>query len=449
MSDYRNVLEDVVKIAQNKGADAVDAVCIENHGFSYAVRLGEMEYVENAESYDVGLRVLCGKKQAVVSGNDFGIEALSKMAEEAVAMAKVMPEDEAIGLADPDQVYKDVSERDLQNLDLYDAEGLSVQKLEEIALQAEEAALAVEGVVNSDGGEAGSSFSSVSRVASNGFSGYYQRSSFGYHVGVVAKDDHGMETDYDFSSAVFGADLKDAKEIGRSAGERAVRKLGARPCPTGRFPVVYDRRVASSIMKHVLSAINGRSIVNKTSFLQDCLEKEIMSPSLTIVEDPLRVRGQASRLFDAEGLKTRRRDFVKKGVLQSFVLDLFTARKLGMTSTANASRSVSSLPSPSISQVYLENGEISVADLISDIKEGFYVTDMLGSGVNLMTGDYSRGAAGFWIKDGVITHAVNEATIAGNLKDMLFAITLANDLEFRYGIDSPTLRIDGMTVAGA
>jgi PmbA protein len=314
---------------------------------------------------------------------------------------------------------------------------------------AEEAALAVDGITNSEGAEAGWGRSRIALAASNGFAGGYAGSHHAVSVAVIGGSGNRMERDYDFANSTYAADLRDPAEIGRSAGERTVRRLGARKMPTCRCPVVFDPRVARSFISHLLGAISGPSIARGTSFLRDKLGQKIFPEAITITEDPHRQRGHRSKPFDAEGIANRRRALIDKGVLTTWLLDLRSARQLGLKTTGHAARGTASPPSPAATNIWIEPGSASPAELMADIKSGFYVTELMGMGVNGITGDYSRGAAGFWIENGQIAHPVSEMTVAGNLKDMFAAMVVANDLEFRVGADSPTLRIDDLTVAGA
>ncbi|WP_259780526.1 TldD/PmbA family protein [Aestuariispira ectoiniformans] len=442
--DTESLLHDLIEKALKKGADAADAVAATATSIAHAQRLGKMEKLERSEAHDMGLRVIIGKRQAVVSSNDWKADALDQLVDQAIAMAKVVPEDPHIGLADPDQIFKGP----FKDLDLYDEVEPSAETLIERAKAAEDAALGVEGITNSEGAEADWSRWDIRLAASNGFSGGYQNSRHGVGVSVLAGEGTGMESDYDFHSTVHGEDLEDPVQVGLRAARKAVEKLNPKKGATGQFPIIFDPRVANSIPRHLAGAINGASVARGTSFLKDKLHQQVMSSGITIVEDPHRIRGLASKPFDAEGLKNYAKNLVDEGNLTTWVLDLRTARQLGMESTGNASRGAGSPPSPSITNLYIEAGAITPHEMISDIKTGFYVTSLMGQGVNGITGDYSRGASGFWIENGEFAYPVNEMTIAGNLKDMFMHLTAANDLEFRYGTNAPTLRIDGMTIAG-
>jgi PmbA protein len=314
---------------------------------------------------------------------------------------------------------------------------------------AEEAARAVKGVTNSQGAEAGWGRSEFAMLASNGFYGGYATTHSGLSVSVVAGEGTAMETDYDYSSAVYFSDLTDPVQLGRNAGERAVRRLNPRKVQTEKVPIVFDPRVSSSMVGHLLGAINGASIARGTSFLKEKMGEQVFAAGIDIVEDPHRPRGLRSMPFDGEGLATRRQPLIENGVLKTWILDCRSARQLGLKSTANAQRGASSPPSPGVSNVHMAKGKIGRDALLKDVQRGFYVMEMMGSAVNGVTGDYSRGAAGYWIENGVLTYPISEVTIAGNLNDMFKAITPADDLEFRYGVNAPTLRIDGMTLAGA
>lgn len=439
-----SLLEDLIADARRAGADAADAILVDGQSVSVAWRLGKLETLERSEGGDIGLRVLIGRRQAIVSSGDRSREALSALVERAIAMAKAVPEDPYAGLADPDQLAPT-----MPDIDGDDPTELTADQLIAMASAAEDAARSVPGVTNSEGAEAAWGRSLVSVVASNGFAHSYWSSGSSLSAVALAGDgDSGMERDYDYTTAVYVADLEEAALIGRRAGERAVRRLGGRRIKTCRVPVIFDPRMARGIVGSLCGAINGASIARGTSFLKDALETEVFAPGISIIEDPHRARGLRSRPVDAEGIANRRRALIDNGVLTTWVMDLRSARQLGLTSTGHAARGTSSAPSPSVSNVWMEAGAQSPEEMIRDLKEGLLVVDLFGHGVNGVTGDYSRGAAGFWIENGEVTYPVNEVTIAGNLKEMFRSLTPASDLDLRHGTDAPSLRIDGMTVAG-
>ncbi len=441
--DADSLLADLLKKAKAAGADAADALVAEGVSLSLARRLGKSEGVERAEGRDLGLRVLIGKRQAVVSSTDFSAAALDELVGRAVAMAKAVPEDKFCGIADPSQIAKSYPD-----LDTCDTREPSPAEMERMAAEAEEAARAVKGVTNSEGAEAGWSLSRVHLAASNGFTGSYGVSRHSLSVSVIAGEGTAMETDYDFATGISASDLTDPAALGRSAGEKAVKKLNPRKAATAQVPVVYDPRVSNGLVGSLAGAVNGASIARGTSFLKDSMGKAIFAKGVSIVDDPLRKRGLRSKPFDGEGLATQRREVIADGVLTTWFLDLATARQLGLSSTGHASRGTGSPPAPSPTNLYLAAGKLAPKELIADIKQGFYVTQLMGMGTNLITGDYSRGASGFWIENGEIAYPVSEVTVAGNLREMFLHLTPASDLTFRYGTDAPTLRIEGMTVAG-
>lgn len=438
-----DLLSDLIGRAKRAGADSADAVLFDSMSLSLSQRLGQPERLERAEAGDLGLRVFIGKRMAMVSSSDRKPDALRELVERAVAMARSVPEDPFCGLADPDRIA-----RDWPDLDLDDPREPSPETLIDRAKAVEEAALAVEGVTNSEGAEANWGRTRIAMAASNGFAGSYALSSRSLSVSVIAGTGTAMETDYDYTSAVYAEDLEDAATVGRRAGERAVRRLGARKAATTRVPVVYDPRIAGSLLRHLIGAISGPAIARGTSFLKDRMGDQVFAPGIRIVDDPHIRRGRRSKPFDGEGVPNRRHDIIEDGRLTTWLLDLRSARQLGLETTGHAARGTASPPGPSPTNLYLEPGARTPEDLIADIDQGFYVTQMMGSAVNGLTGDYSRGATGFWIENGKIAHPVSEVTVAGNLKDMFRRLEPANDLEFRTGIDSPTIRIDGMTVAG-
>ena len=434
--------ERLVKAARTAGADAADAVALRSRSLGIEVRDGAVEESESAEGDDFGLRVLVGKRQAVVSSNDLTGDVAS-FAERAVAMARAAPEDKFAGLAD-----QSLLARDIPDLDLSDNTLPNVAQLEAMARAAEAAGLAVKGVAKSGGASASASIGGMVLVTSTGFRGSYVGSNHSLSMTAIAGEGTGMERDYDYSSVRHAADLDSAETIGKNAGERAIARLNPRKVSTRKVPVVFDRRVAGSLVGHFAGAVNGASIARKTSFLRDKMNQKLFADGIRIVDDPLRKRGIRSRPFDAEGVAGKTLALVEDGVLRSWLLDCATARELNLATTGHAQRGASSTPSPGYTNLHLEAGTVTPEMLIADIKDGFFITDLIGMGVNATTGDYSRGASGFWIENGKQTYAVSEVTIAGNLLDMFRTLTPANDLEFRYGTNAPTLRVEGLTVAG-
>ncbi|UWR06824.1 TldD/PmbA family protein [Ruegeria sp. B32] len=440
------ISHEMLDLARKAGAEAADTIVIDGSSVSVEVRGGALEHAERAESTDVGLRVFIGKQQAIVSGSDSRPETLAAMAERAVAMAREAPEDPFAGLADPEQLASGFS---VDSLELFDpTPEPSADALMQDALTAEAAALAVEGVTQVSDAAASYGTHRVHLSATNGFSGGYARSSRSVSCVAISGEGTGMERDYDGDSRSFQSDLRSPYEIGRIAGERAVQRVGARKPETGRFPVLFDERISSSLIGHLLAASNGAAVARGASWLKDSLGQQVLPAHLSLIEDPHRPRIAGSRPFDAEGLPTARRMIVENGVLTGWTLDLSSARKLGMNSTGNAARGVSGPPSPSNWNLSLTQGESSRDDLLRDMGTGLLVTSMIGSTINPNTGDYSRGASGFWVENGEISHPVNECTIAGNLRDMLMRIIPANDARTYLSRVVPSLLIEGMTLAG-
>jgi PmbA protein len=442
---HLETLAALVEAAKRAGAEAADALLVNSRALSVQRRLGKIEHLERSESFDLGLRVLLGQggklRQAIVSTSDPSPRGFAALAERAVAMARVVPEDPFAGLAElPDGVGADY--------DLCDPAEPGAEALIARAAAAEEAALAVSGVTNSEGAEAGWSCAEIALVASNGFAGTYRRSGHSLSATALAGSGTAMERDYDYASAVHLEDLDDPATLGRSAGERAVRRLNPRRPKTATLEVVFDPRVAGSLLGHLAGAINGAAVARGTSFLRDKLGQRIMPAGTSVFDDPTRRRGLRSRPFDGEGMAGQRRALVEDGVLTSWVLDWRSARQLGLASTGHASRGTSGPPSPGTTNLWLAAGTVTPRELMADIREGLYVTEMIGMGVNGVTGDYSRGAAGFMIRAGELAEPVSEVTIAGNLNQMLMRLRVADDLSFRRGTDAPTVRIDGMTLAG-
>jgi PmbA protein len=442
-SALSDLAERLVAAAQRAGADAADAVAVRGVSLSVEVRDGAVEESQRSEGDDLGLRVLVGRKQAVVSTNDIRADGLDELAGRALAMARAAPEDRFAGLAE-----EALLARTFPALDLLDPDMPSVEVLEKRAREAEEAALAVTGVSKSGGASASSGIGGMVLVTSHGFRGATLSSSHAISMSAIAGNGTGMETDYDYTATLHAADLESAQKIGRSAAERAVKRLNPRKVTTRRAPVVFDRRISGSLVGHLASAANGSAIARKTSFLRERRGDQIFPRGVDIVDDPLRKRGLRSRPFDAEGVASRVQKIVEDGVLKTWLLDCATARELDLQTTGHAHRSVSSTPAPGPSNLHMTAGAKSPQDLIGEIVDGFFVTSLIGMGVNLVTGDYSRGASGFWIEHGELTFPVSEVTIAGRLSDMFKHLTPANDLVFRYGTNAPTLRIEGLTVAG-
>lgn len=434
----------LVERAKRAGADAAEALVVEGTSLGVSWRLGKLEDVERSEGRDLGLRVFIGKRQASVSSTDLTEAALGPMIERAVAMARVAPEDPYCGLAEPHLLARDWPELDIDDR----SAPPSAEDLAAVAAEAEEAALAVKGVTNSSGAGASYGRSGVTLVTSSGFAGAYAGTSSSFSCSVLAGEGTGMERDYDFSNARHAADLDKASDVGRRAGEKAVRRLNPRKVNSQSVPVVYDPRVSGGLIGHFAGAISGAAIARGTSFLKKAMGTDVFSKGISIVDDPHMKRGMRSKPFDGEGVKNRRTMLIEEGRLTTWLLDTATARQLGLETTGHAARGTGGPPSPSTTNLYMEAGCLNVRELIADIKQGLYVTEMIGMGVNGVTGDYSRGASGFWIENGEIAFPVSEITVAGNLKDMFLNMTPADDLEFRYGTNAPTVRVEGMTIAG-
>jgi PmbA protein len=431
----------LVEAASKAGADAADAVAVRGRSTGVSVRLGKVESTEASESDDISLRVFIGKRVASVSATASSNPA--ELAERAVAMARVSPEDPFQGLADASRLVKQP-----RDLDLFDGTVVSAGQLREDALAAEEAALGVAGVTNSGGSSASAGLGGLVLATSEGFVGQYVASRFSRSASVIAGEGTGMERDYDFSSRQHFSDLDSPETIGRNAGERAVKRLNARKAKTGPVNVIYDPRVARGIAGHLAGAINGASVARKTSFLRDMMGKPVARAGITVTDNPLRVRGQSSRPFDGEGVEGMPLNMIEDGVLKHWFLSTSAARELGLETNGRGMRSSSSV-SPSSTNLAIEPGDKTPEELIKSLKTGFYVTEVFGQGVNMVTGEYSRGASGFWIENGELAYPVSEVTIASNLKDMFLNMIPASDLDRNFGTAAPTLLIEGMTLAGS
>jgi len=441
-----SLTEALLSAARRAGADAADALAVEGTSLSIDIRAGALEQAERSESIELGLRVLVGHRQACVSVSDIAQATIDAVAERAVAMAREAPEDPWVGLAEADQLARqwDVAALELSD----DSPEPGAQALQQDARRAEAAAMAVTGITQVEA-SAGYGARRMHIAASNGFAGGYGRTSRSFSAVAFTGEGTGMERDWAAESRTFQADLPAPEEAGRLAADRALARLGARKPKTGAYPVLFDERVAASLIGHLLSAANGSAIARGSSWARDLLGKPVLPETLSVIEDPLRPRIGASRPFDAEGLPTFRRAIVDRGILTGWTLDLATGRKLGMASTASASRGTQAPPSPGTSNIDLTPGTASRGDLIRDMGTGLLITSLIGSTVNPTTGDYSRGASGFWVENGQITHAVNEVTVAGNLIDMLLRITPANDARAHLSTRVPSLLVEGLTLAGA
>lgn len=430
--------------AKKAGADAADAIYVCDASTQVQIRLGNLEDVERSEGEEIGLRVFAGKRSATVSSSNMDPDILSDLVGRAMDMAREAPEDDYAGLAPEDLISKS----DLQSIDGDDNANPDPAILREMALEAEDAARAVSGVTNSEGGGASAGRSIVALATSHGFSGAYSTSGYGVSASVIAGEGDGMERDYAYHSTRHFEDLDSPQDIGQKAGKRAVSRLNPVEFESGAMPVVFDPRVSSSLLGHFVGAIAGSSIARKTSFLQDALDTQVFDSAINIIDCPHRKRGLRSKAFDGEGLPTAKTKLIDNGRLTQWIMESASARQLGLQPTGHASRGVGGAPGVSVTNLHMSNGSVSRDDLIKDIGNGVLITELIGQGVNPVTGDYSRGAGGFLITDGQIGAPVSEITIAGNLKDMFASLVPADDLDYRHAINAPTLRTDSMTVAG-
>jgi len=435
---------DLVETARRLGADAADAVTSAQASESVSIRLGKLEEVERSEGESISLRVMVGQRSASIQTSDFSRDSFAELAERALAMARLAPEDPYSGLAPQDRLFTGA----VPDLALADPHEPSPEALREAALEAEDAARAIPGVTNSDGGSASFSQSVSALVTSHGFAHGYEATGHSLSASVVAGEGGRMQTDYDYRAARHRADLPGPAAIGAEAGRRAVAKLDPKSMPSGPLPVVFDPRVGNGLIGHLLGAMSGPAVARKSSFLLGKEEDELFDSAIRILEEPHRPRGLRSRPFDGEGLPTNTRALVENGRIFGWLTNAAAARQLEAPLTGHAARGGGGAPGVAASNVHLEPGTLSRDELIADIADGVLVTSVFGQGVNLVTGDYSRGANGFRIIDGQIAGPVAEITIAGNLLAMFRALVPANDLAMIHAVNVPTLRVDGMTVAG-
>ena len=444
--DLSVLTQQLLEAAQKAGADAADAMAVDGTSISIDVRNGKLEQAERSDGLEIGLRVILGQRSATISASDVRPETMAMMAERAVAMAQEAPDDPYIGLADPDQIGVGL---DPQLLELFDdSPEPAPEDLEQDAIRAEAAALAVEGITQIDGCSAGYGSSRVHLAATNGFSGGYTRSSRSVSCVAIAGSGTEMERDYDGDSRIFQADLRSPEDIGETAARRTLERMNPKRPKTGAYPVLYDERISSSLIGHLLSAVNGGAIARGSSWLLDALGTQVLPKGVTLTDNPHAPRKMASRPFDAEGLPTQKRLIVDDGTLQGWTLDLATGRKLGMASTGNAVRGTSSAPSPSPWNIEMTQGDKTRDDLIRDMGTGLLVTSMIGATINPNTGDYSRGAAGYWVENGELAYPVSGVTIAGSLPEMLKTVIPANDARTWLSRVVPSLLVEGMTLAG-
>lgn len=443
MSELLSKAEELLALAKKAGAASADVIGFDSDNTTAAVRKGKTESVEKSSSQAIGLRVFLGKRKAIVSTTDLSTEALSEIANQAVNMAKLAPEDPYTALAQITDLAKE-----LPSLELYDDTEVSAESLIARATETEAAALDVQGITNTEGADCSVGSYTTALVTSEGFAKEYKTSSHGLSVSVIAKSGDGMERDYDYSSARFLEDIRLPESIGREAARRTLQRCNPKKAKTGTFPLVFDKRVSKNLVGAFLSAINGASIAKGTSFLRDAMGKEVFGKNIQIINDPFRKRGLSSKLFDAEGVKPQRLELIKDGILQHWLLDIRSANQLGLHTNGCASRQLNSNPFPSATNVYMENGTDTIESLIADIDYGIFITETFTLSINTTTGDYSQGASGLLIENGKITTPVNEFTIANHLSQMFANAIPANDLEFTYGVNCPTLRVDNMAVAG-
>jgi PmbA protein len=435
--------EHAVSAARAAGATSSDALAVFSSDVNASIRNGEPEAIERAESAGVGLRVFVGHACATLSSSDLTSASMRSMAEKAVAIARAAPADPHAALADATQLAKTFAA-----LDIADDAVPEMNHLQTLARDAEAAGRSVAGITNSNGGDASASHHHLALVTSHGFSGNYSSSRYSISASLIAGSGDTMQRDYDYAMVTHFRDLPAAETIGAYAAERALHKLNPRKLPSQTATIYFEPRVGRSLLGAFASAISGSAITRGTSFLKDDLGKKIFAQNITVTDDPLRARGLGSRPFDAEGIAGTARNFIEHGVLTSWVLDTRSANQLGLKTTGHAARGLSGAPHPSTTNLHIQNGTASVSDLYTQLGDGFYVTETIGHGTNLITGDYSVGASGFWIENGKRAFAVSEVTIAGNLRDMFAALIPANDLQFRYGTNVPTLAVPNMTIAG-
>ena len=441
--NFEETAQNIIDLTLKAGASDCDVVLAKSHGKSISCRFQKIEDLDESNEKTIGIRALVDQRQAFVSSSDIETDNVDKLVTKCVEMAKLAPIDDTAVLGD-----SSMFEHDAPDLDLFEKEEVNTETLIEAVKECEDAALSVKGITNSEGAGASSSKGEFFLATSNGFQGGYQSSSSSVSCSVLAGQGQDMERDYEYAVKRHINDLPSAKEIGLTAAEKTLKRLNAKKISSTKLPVVFDKRISNDLLGYLASSISGTSIARGTSFLKDSLGKQIFNKDVTIIDDPAINRGLGSKPFDGEGVKVEKRELVSNGKLNTWILNTSTAKKLGLKTTGNASRSVGSPPGVSTSNLYMTNGLKSYDDILSSINYGFYATELIGMGVNLVTGDYSMGASGMLIEKGEITHAVSEVTIASNLKEIFMNLSAANDLEFKYRTNAPTVLIESMTLAG-
>jgi PmbA protein len=441
--NFEETAQNIIDLTLKAGASDCDVVLAKSHGKSISCRFQKIEDLDESNEKTIGIRALVDQRQAFVSSSDIETDNVDKLVTKCVEMAKLAPIDDTAVLGD-----SSLFEHDAPDLDLFEREEVNTETLIEAVKECEDAALSVKGITNSEGAGASSSKGEFFLATSNGFQGGYQSSSSSVSCSVLAGQGQDMERDYEYAVKRHISDLPSAKEIGLTAAEKTLKRLNAKKISSTKLPVVFDKRISNDLLGYLASSISGTSIARGTSFLKDSLGKQIFNKDVTIIDDPAINRGLGSKPFDGEGVKVEKRELVSNGKLNTWILNTSTAKKLGLKTTGNASRSVGSPPGVSTSNLYMTNGLKSYDDILSSINYGFYATELIGMGVNLVTGDYSMGASGMLIEKGEITHAVSEVTIASNLKEIFMNLSAANDLEFKYRTNAPTVLIESMTLAG-
>ena len=441
--NFEETAQNIIDLTLKAGASDCDVVLAKSHGKSISCRFQKIEDLDEFNEKTIGIRALVDQRQAFVSSSDIEADNVDKLVTKCVEMAKLAPIDDTAVLGD-----SSMFEHDAPDLDLFEKEEVNTETLIEAVKECEDAALSVKGITNSEGAGASSSKGEFFLATSNGFHGGYQSSSSSVSCSVLAGQGQDMERDYEYAVKRHISDLPSAKEVGLAAAEKTLKRLNAKKISSTKLPVVFDKRISNDLLGYLASSISGTSIARGTSFLKDSLGKQIFNKDVTIIDDPAINRGLGSKPFDGEGVKVEKRELVSNGKLNTWILNTSTAKKLGLKTTGNASRSVGSPPGVSTSNLYMTNGLKSYDDILSSINYGFYATELIGMGVNLVTGDYSMGASGMLIEKGEITHAVSEVTIASNLKEIFMNLSAANDLEFKYRTNAPTVLIESMTLAG-
>ena len=443
----KNFLKTILNRLTKMGCHEADVFFSKSKTSSCSSRLGKIEKKEESSTNEIGIRAIINKKQSIVSTTNLEKQNVYNLTEKVVEMAKVVPENQYCGLAESDKI-KQVSKQEVQKLEICDTYEPTMSLIEKEVIKLEESALDNKEITNSEGAEIAYSKNSICLLGSNGLEIEMEKTHSDFIIAVLAGSKDAMEREYDYKSKVFYNELGDFEKIGKEVSQNAIKKLNSRKLKTCKSDVIFDSKVSSSLLRNLFSASNAQSIVKGISFLKDKMNNKVFNDRISIIDDPLMPKKLRSKISDCEGIQSKKKFLIEKGYLKFFFNSLASAKQIKHEPSGHATRSASSIPSVSYSNLYMENGEVSKLDMIKSLKKGLLITELMGSSINYSNGDYSRGASGFWIENGEICYPVSEITIAGNLVDIFMSLIPANDLEFNFGINAPSCLVENLTLGG-